>query len=157
GTGVFLSNATGITLRRMQLNDHKNFAVRGLSVTGFTLQYCTINGSNGDNDSVNEGIIEFGTSNPGGTNGLFGTALIDNCNLSGGIENNLQFYNQSGTFNLTVSNSDIKSNSAALGNEGIEIEMQGTAGSGGSPVTVTIQNCQFDDNKSQPVHAAAID
>src|SRR5262249_35632463 len=72
-------------------------------------------------------------------------------------ENNLQFYNQSGTFNLTVSNSDIKSNSAALGNEGIEIEMQGTAGSGGSPGTVTIPNCQFDDNKSQPLHAAALD
>jgi hypothetical protein len=153
GTGVFLRNATGITLRRMQLNDHKNFAIFGLNVTGFTLQYCTINGASGDNDGADEGIVRFGTSNPGGQNGLLGSGTIDNCKLSGGIENNLQFFSQGGSLNpLTISNTDIKSNSAALGNEGILIEMQGTASA-----TISIQNCLFDDNKSQPVHAAAID
>jgi hypothetical protein len=153
GTGVFLNNATNVSLRRMQMHDFKNFGIRGLSVTGFTLQFSTINGANGDDAGTDEGIIKFGTPNPGGANGLLGSGTIDNCILTGGIENNLQFYNVSGNLNpLTVSNSDIKSNSAALGNDGVEIESESTAS-----MTVSIQSCAFDDNKSQPVHASAID
>jgi Domain of unknown function (DUF4214)/Bacterial Ig domain len=153
GTGIFLSNTSNVTLRRMQLNDHKNYAIRGLSVTGFTLQYSTINGLNGDTTVGEEGNVAFGKTNPSGANGLFGSGLIDNCKISGGIENNLEFYNQSGTLNaLTISNSDVKSNTAATGNDGILIESQTSAS-----MTVSVQSCLFDDNKSQAVQLNAID
>jgi uncharacterized repeat protein (TIGR01451 family) len=152
GTGVFLSNATNITLRRVQLSNLKNFGIRGLSVTGFTLQYSTINGANGDTAAGTEGNVAFGTSNPGGANGLLGSGLIDNCNISGGVEHNMEFYSQSGNLNaLTISNSDIKSNSAALGGDGIQIEMDGSASA-----TISVQSCLFDDNRSQAVQATAL-
>jgi hypothetical protein len=153
GTAVFLNNATNITLRRMQFNDLKNYGVRGLSVTGFTLQYCTISGLNGDTTLGEEGPVAFGITNPGGANGLLGSGLIDNCKISGGVENNMEFYNQSGTLNaLTISNSDVKSNTAATGNDGILIESQASAS-----MTVSVQTCVFDDNKSQAVQFNAID
>jgi uncharacterized repeat protein (TIGR01451 family) len=152
GTGVFLSNAMNITLRRMQLNDLKNFGIRGLSVTGFTLQYSTINGANGDTATGTEGSVAFGTPNPGGANGMLGSGLIDNCTISGGVEHNMEFYNQSGNLNaLTISNTDVKSNSAALGGDGIQMEMDGSAS-----VTVSIQTCLFDDNKSQAVQTSSL-
>lgn len=152
GTGVFLSNATNITLRRVQLNDLKNFGIRGLSVTGFTLQYSTINGANGDTAAGTEGSVSFGTPNPGGANGMLGSGLIDNCKISGGVEHNMEFYNQSGNLNaLTISNSDVKSNSAATGGDGIQMEMDGSAST-----TVSIQTCLFDDNRSQAVQTTAV-
>ncbi len=158
GNGVFLSNAANVTLRRMQLNGFANSAIRGLSVTNFTFQYGTINGVSGNSSGPTEGALTFGTSNPSGANGLFGTNLIDYCNISGAVEHNVEWYNQSGTGTLTVSNSDIKSNSVAFGSDGILVEMQGTAGaSPGSPVTLVVNNVTFDDNKSQGVQVAAND
>ena len=62
--------------------------------------------------------------NPSGTNGLQGTGLIDNCTITGGIEHNVEFYNQSGSMNLTISNSNISNNSVAFGSDGILSEMQ---------------------------------
>jgi hypothetical protein len=143
---------------RMQLNDFQNSAIRVLGVTGFTLQYSTINGVSGSASGPVEGAIAFGTTNPSGSNGLFGTNLIDNCRISGAVEHNVEWYNQSGTASLTVSNSDIKSNSVAFGSDGILVEMQGTAGAlPGAEVLLTVDNVVFDDNKSQAVQVAAND
>ncbi|MGH9929338.1 MAG: beta strand repeat-containing protein, partial [Pyrinomonadaceae bacterium] len=153
GTGIFLNSTSNVVLRRMQLNDHKNYAIRGLSVTGFTLQYTTINGLNGDTTLGEESNVAFGITNPSGSNGLLGSGLIDNVKISGGVENNMEFYNQSGTLNaLTISNSDIKSNTVATGNDGILIESQTSAS-----MTVSVQTCVFDDNKSQAVQFNALD
>lgn len=156
GNGIYLNTAQNVTLRRMQLNGFQNSAVRGLSVTNFTFQYGTINGVSGDGSAPTEGALTFGTSNPGGENGLFGTNLIDNSKISGAVEHTIEWYNQSGTGTLTVSNSDVKSNSLAFGGDGIQVEMQGTAGST-TPVTLVVDNVAFDDNKSQGVQVAAND
>jgi hypothetical protein len=153
GNGIYLSSAKNVSLQRMQLNGFSNSAIRGLSVTGFTLQYSTISGQSGDSSGATEGPLAFGTSEPSGANGLLGTGLIDNCKISGGVENNMEFYNQSGTLNaLTISNCDVKSNTVATGNDGILIESQGTAS-----MTISVQSCAFDDNKSQAVQLNALD
>ena len=153
GCGVSLNNVTNITLRRMQFDDHQNSSIRGFSVTGFTLQYSTINGFSGTASGPTEGCVAFGTSQPGGVNGLLGSGTIDNCLISGGIEHNMEFYNQSGNLNaLTISNSNITDNSVALGADGIQAEMGGTASA-----TISIQSCMFDDNKSQAVQASALE
>ena len=37
----------------------------------------------------------------------------------------MEFYNQSGSFNLTISNCQVRNNTIAGGGDGIQIEMQG--------------------------------
>lgn len=154
GTAIYLNNTSNVILRRMQINDCQNFGLRGLSVGNVTFQYSTINGLNGDGVPGPEGCLSMGTSNPGGANGFLNgsVCLIDNCKISGGVEHNTEFYNQSNSFNLTISNTDITDNTVAFGSDGALIEMQGTASA-----TISVQNCFFDDNKSQPVQAAAND
>ena len=80
----------------------------------------------------------------GGANGLTGNSLIDNVNISGSIEHNVEIYNQSGTLNLTISNSNIHDNSAAGGPDGILMEFRGTA-----QVFIRIDGNHFANNKSQ--------
>ena len=47
---------------------------------------------------------------------------------------------------------EVRNNSVAGGADGIQIEMQGSA-----TATIAVRQCFFDDNKSQPVQAAAND
>ena len=115
-----------------------------------------ISGVNGNDSAGSDGAITFGTSNPGGANGLFGTgasaSLIDNVNVSGAIEHTIEVYNQSGSFGLTISNSNIHDNTVASGSDGILIEMQGTASA-----TMNITTNQFSNLKSQGIQVAAND
>lgn len=113
----------------------------------------------------------MGITNPGGLNGLQGTGLIRNTKISGGIEHNLEFYNQSGAMDLTIDGTNpvseganptsaaddvadcaIGFNSAGSGSDGVQIEMQGTA-----TATIVVDRCLFRDNKSQPIQVAAND
>ena len=156
GNGIYLNNTFDVELNGLQLNNFDNSAIRGFSVTGFTLTNSTISGTSGTNSGATEGAITFGTSNPGGANGLLGTgslaSLIDNVDVSGAIEHTIEVYNQSGTFGLTISNSNIHDNSVASGSDGILMEMQGTA-----TATVNITGNTFSNNKSQAIQVAAND
>ncbi|MCC8999988.1 MAG: Ig-like domain-containing protein [Candidatus Contendobacter sp.] len=171
GIGIFLKDTKNPSFSWMQLNDFDNSAIVGRNVQGFTLQNSVINGVIGNNTAPVEGPINFGITNPGGTNGLQGTGLIRNVKISGGIEHNVEFYNQSGSMNLTIDGTSpvseganpnipgddtadciIEENSVAGGSDGIQIEMQGTA-----TATIVIDRCLFRDNKSQPVQIAAND
>jgi hypothetical protein len=169
GIGIYLNSTRNVSLSRMQLNDFSNSGITGRNITNFTLNDSVLNGVIGDASAPTEGPINFGVSNPGGINGLTGTGLIHNTLVSGGIEHNLEFYNQSGTLNLTidgtvavseganllsaaddVADCAIGFNSAGFGADGIQVEMQNTAAA-----TVVINRCLFRDNKSQAVQAAA--
>ncbi|MFH1342272.1 MAG: tandem-95 repeat protein [Pseudomonadota bacterium] len=156
GNGIYLNNTFDVELNGLQLNNFDNSAIRGFSVTGFTLTNSTISGTSGTNSGATEGAITFGTSNPGGANGLLGTgsqaSLIDNVDVSGAIEHTIEVYNQSGSFGLTISNSNIHDNSVASGSDGILMEMQGTA-----TATVNITGNNFSNNKSQAIQVAAND
>ncbi|MCQ3973900.1 MAG: hypothetical protein DPW09_10680 [Anaerolineae bacterium] len=171
GIGIYLNSTSNVSLNWMQLNDFQNSAITGRSVNGFTLTNSVINGVIGTNSAPVEGPINFGVTNPSGTNGLQGTGLIRNTRISGGIEHNLEFYNQSGSMSLTIDGTSVVSeganpnspaddvadciieeNSVPLGSDGILIEMQGTA-----VATIVIDRCLFRDNKSQPVQIAAND
>jgi len=170
GIGIYLNSTTGPSFSWMQLNDFDNSAITGRSVTGFTLNSSVLNGVIGTTNVGPEGPINFGVSNPGGSNGLQGTGLIHNTKVSGGVEHNLEFYNQIGNMNLTIdgtvavneganplSGADdvadciIEENSVALGSDGIQVEMQNT-----STATVVIDRCLFRDNKSQAVQVSAL-
>jgi hypothetical protein len=152
GTGVFLNNVVNVAFNRMQLNDFDNHAIHGVSVTGLVLMNLVINGSTGTSTGSTDAPIAFGRSNPGGANGLLGTTFIDNIQVSGGIEHNVEFYNQSGSMELIIVNSTISNNNAATGGDGIVVEMQGTAQG-----LVAIAQTVFDNNRSRAIHGTAID
>ena len=171
GIGIYLNSTSNVSLNWLQLNDFNNSAIAGRSVNGFTLTNSVINGVIGTNSAPVEGPINFGLTNPGGTNGLQGTGLIRNTRISGGVEHNVEFYNQSGSMSLTIDGTSVVSeganpnspaddvadciieeNSVPSGSDGILIEMQGTA-----VATIVVDRCLFRDNKSQAVQIAAID
>src|SRR5262249_54861936 len=78
GTGIFLNSTQNVSLDRMQLNDFQNFGIVGTSVSGFTLNNTTVNGTNGTNvGGIGEGSVYFTQ--------LTGSASVSNSVFSGGI------------------------------------------------------------------------
>jgi len=151
GIGIYLNNTRSVSLNNMQLNDCQNLAIFGRSVDGFSLTNSRINGVNGSSSSSNDAAIAFGQNDPSPANGLSGAALINNVEVTGGIEHNVEVYQQSGSFNLTISNSNIHSNNSSSGSDGILIETRGTANA-----TVAINNNTFGSNKSQAVQISTL-
>ena len=116
GIGVYLNNATNVTLRRMTINGtNQNFGVRGTNVTGCIIEYSTVNGANGNNAALDEGSIIF--------NGLFGTSTFTNNVVAGSIEDNFRIRNTNGAADVTVTGSQF--NNAP--NDNVIIEPSGTA------------------------------
>ena len=118
GNGVFLNGAAGITLRRMTINGtNQNHGIRGIGVSNFTLEYSTVNGTNGTSTGLDEGSVNF--------DNLTGSAAMTNCLIEGGLEDNLNVVNTSGSLNrLTVSGSTFGFNNTTNGNNNILIESQ---------------------------------
>ncbi|MFT3743531.1 MAG: Ig-like domain repeat protein [Pyrinomonadaceae bacterium] len=138
GIGIYLNNTTNVVLRRMTINGtNQNFGIRGTSVSGFTLEYSTVGGSNGTNYNTypalrGEGSIYFGTaddvSNPTPINGVIGTATLTNNNISGGEWNNVSFIGASGTSTYVVKGNTFGLNLAnGQGNQSLAFEARGTA------------------------------
>jgi hypothetical protein len=119
GIGIYLNNATNITLNDMQLNDHPNFAVAGNNVTNFVMDNTVINGVNGNNATFNEGGVQFG--------GLFGTSVISNSTINGAFEYPVFISNTSGASNITISSSTIGLNDTANGTDGMFLFSSGTS------------------------------
>jgi methionine-rich copper-binding protein CopC len=147
GIGIYLKSTAAPSFSRMQLNDFQNFAIRGTSVAGFALSDSTINGSNGNNDAVDEGSVYF-------TN-LTGSASLSSDAISGGWEDNLNVTNTSGTLNrITVAgpNCAIGLNSTNFGNDGVHFESQNA----GTILNSTVQNCTFTGVRGDWYFAATI-
>ncbi|HEY2090521.1 MAG TPA: putative Ig domain-containing protein [Thermoanaerobaculia bacterium] len=138
GSGIFLYNVKTVSFSWMQLNGHANYAIYGNNIsTSFTLDHSVISGSNGTNDSVDEGSIAF--------DDLHGSATISNSNISGGWEDNLRLRNTTGTLNrLTVSNTTFGNNSATFGNTAMNMAVT----SGTPTMNVTVTGCTFTGSRS---------
>lgn len=165
GIGVYLNNTSNVVLRRMTINGTiQNMGLYGELVNNLTLQYCTIGGtigtSSGSNDLNLEAPMAFGKTFPSIANGFAAGSVstVNNCLISGGIQHNVEVYQFANTASLTISNSNITNNGAALGSDGINIETH-TDSNGGTPfaqLTVSVQTCVFDNNKSQALQANAL-
>ena len=68
GIGIYVNNTSNVSITRMKLNDFSNYAIRGTTVTNFTLNNSFIDGVNGSNAGADEGTIIF--------DGLLGTSLL---------------------------------------------------------------------------------
>ncbi len=131
GTGIYVNNTSNVSITRMKLNDFSNYAVRGTSVTNFTMNNCFIDGVNGSNAGADEGTIIF--------DGLLGTSSFSGDTIKGGFEDNFRIRNSSGTSNVTIDSCTIRDTSTGVsGNDNLIIEPSGTA-----TVTAHVTNNTF--------------
>ncbi|MBL8061494.1 MAG: hypothetical protein JNK32_00625, partial [Anaerolineales bacterium] len=134
-TGISLTSAQNVSLSWMQLNDFSDFAIRGSSVVNFTMASTVINGASGDNAGFFEGSVRFTE--------LTGSASVTNSSISGGLVDNFNVVNTSGTLNrITFDTVTIGANSVSSGSDGILIEGQNAA-----VVNTTVQNSFFTSTR----------
>jgi hypothetical protein len=121
GVGISLNAVSApVSFSRMQLNDFSNYAIKGTGVSGgFSLVDSTVNGTNGNNDTLDESSIALAQ--------LSGAGDITRTNVSGGHEDNIQVVNTSGTLNrLRVSGpATLGPVATATGNDAINIAASG--------------------------------
>ncbi|MCA1635797.1 MAG: cadherin-like domain-containing protein, partial [Acidobacteria bacterium] len=102
GIGVRLFNADQVSLTRMRIDNHPNFAIHGTNVTALNLDVLVIDGNNGNNAAFEEGCIGLRELTGSGTT----ASSITNSFIGGGHEFIIDLRNfNGGTLNrLTVSN-----------------------------------------------------
>jgi uncharacterized repeat protein (TIGR01451 family) len=145
GIGVLLNNATGVTLRRIQLNDFQNFAIRGTTVTGFVLANSTVNGANGTSAAADEGSIAF--------TDLLGSADITDSVIGGGHEDNVRVVNSTSTLDrLTVDNTTINANGTSFGDNGIQVQANSSA-----ELNVSVTGSTFTSSRGDQFESIAND
>jgi hypothetical protein len=147
GTGVYLSNAQNVTLRRMTINGtNQNFGIYGTGVTNFVMQYATVAGTNGTSTAAREGSVIF-------DNALGASNSISDSVISGAVEDNLRVENGSGVLaGFTISNNNIQNNSSASGNIGVRFAAKTTAS-----MTGTISGNTFTGNRTDTINTDAGD
>lgn len=158
GVGIYLNATKDASFNWMELTRFDNSAIVGRNVSGFLLANSLVTDA-GSTPGVSEGPIVFGLPNPGGVNGLQGTGTIRDSVISGGVEDNVAFYNQSGTMTLLLERTaptpgacQIGFNSAVTGQHGLRLQMEGTAA-----VSATVNRCRFRDNRMAALTATAGD
>jgi uncharacterized repeat protein (TIGR01451 family) len=152
GAGIALNNVTNISLNNVRVRDHSNYGIRGVNVTGFTLNNSLIDatapGFNGDDPANDDGSIYF-------TN-LLGACGITSSDIRRGLENLLQVDNTGGSLTLNISNSNFQETSLSLGpvvgNAGINLMARMTA-----VMTVNITNTSIHDVLTDCVFGRAQD
>ncbi|NJN46232.1 MAG: cadherin-like domain-containing protein, partial [Candidatus Competibacteraceae bacterium] len=139
---VSLTNASNVALNFVNISNSNANGIFGNNVTGFTL-----NGANVTNNgnAVNEGGLRFDQN-------LLGTAVISNSTISGSAEHNIEIINTMGVLNLSITDSTISTNSAALGADGLLLETRNSA-----QATVVVTGSTFNDNQSDGIQISAID
>ncbi len=121
GTGIALRNASNVSLTRIRINNTNNYGISGVNVNNFTLANSVVQGTNGTNvaSPFRDSSIRFDQ--------LTGTNSITNSLITGGFQHNILMDNQSGTSQITVSGNTIKNTSAAVGDDGFQLEAELTA------------------------------
>src|SRR4029079_2031883 len=135
---------TNVTLRRIRVNGtNQNHGIRGVNSSNFTLEFSTVTGTNGTSTALDEGSVNFDT--------LTGTAAITSCVIDGGLEDNLNVVNTSGTLNrLTISGSTFGFNNTVNGNNNILIESQNA----GTTLNFTIQSSTIKGARADWINAS---
>jgi hypothetical protein len=144
GSAIYLEGTRSVVLRRMTINGtNQNFAIRGANVTGFTMEYTTVSGTNGTNAGLDEGSVNF--------DNLLGSAAITSSVIEGGFEDNLNVVNTSATLNrLVITGSTFGFNNTVSGNNHILIESQNS----GTVLNFTIQSSTLRGARADWINAS---
>jgi hypothetical protein len=144
GRGISLSNVQNFSLTAVNLHDFSNFAIRGTTVTGFTLNHSVISGAIGNSAGASdEAAISF--------DNLLGSASILNSNIGRGFEFIVKISNSRGTLNrLTMDGDTFGSVDRALGSDAVQIVARNTA-----VLKATVTNSVFTQAREDLFNAAA--
>ncbi len=134
GVGVYLNSTADVSLSRMRLTTNQGQAIRGTTLSGFSLTDSTVNGTNGTNDAFDEGSVALA--------GLTGTAAIADTTIEGGYEDNLDITATGGTLNLALTRITVGANNKDLGGNGVFLLSKGT-----SHVTTTVSESHFTSSR----------
>jgi uncharacterized repeat protein (TIGR01451 family) len=143
GVGVRLANADSVSLSRVHVGGHANFAIYGSNVNGFTLSNSLVDGANGDGDAADENAVTFAE--------LFGSASIASSSIGGGREDNLRVENSSGSLDLVVAHSDFGATHQSFGEDAIAF-----SGAGGAVMKLTVDNSRLRFGRSDLLQARAL-
>lgn len=155
GIGVYLNNVDNVSLTRMRIDNHPNFGLRGHGVNGFTLQNSVIDGNNGTSATADPDIVD-GEDSVRIIN-LTGSALLDDCFIGGGYEQNLRVINDSGSLDrLTVSDSSIGDLDGAGPGRGVDNtngkdNVYLEARNSGTILNVTMSNNIFNNARNEVI------
>ena len=157
GVGIYLNSTRNASFSWLDMYSFENSAIVGRNVHGFYLSDSVLDAA-GDTAGLNEGPLVFGLpAAAGGANGLQGVGTIRNSLISGGVQDNLAFYNQSGSMALVIDNTtglprrcSVSSNSATTGGSGLLVRLEGTA-----TATVDVGACTFRGNRTAALTAIA--
>ena len=144
GRGISLNNVQNVSLTAVNLHDFSNFAIRGTTVTGFTLNHSVISGAIGNSAGASdEAAISF--------DNLLGSASILNSNIGRGFEFIVKISNSRGTLNrLTMDGDTFGSVDRALGSDAVQIVARNTA-----VLKATVTNSVFTQAREDLFNAAA--
>ena len=136
GRGVWLTNATNISLTRMLIKNNLGDGIYGSNVTGFSLISSSVD-NNADDAATDEAGLKF--------DNLLGTSSIINSTVANSLEDNARIFNTSGTLtSLTIAGSTFRDTEAiSPGNNGLILQADGSAN-----MTATITNSAFLRNRS---------
>jgi hypothetical protein len=154
GTGIRLDNVDTVSLTRMRLNDHPNYAIRGVNVNGFALDTSIVTGTNGTNPGAPfvEGSVVFDGTGASPAQGLVGSSAITNSDIRGGRSDNLRVDNSAGTLNLTVTGSTFRDTvDAADAGDNIFIEADTSA-----TALVSITGSTFGETSGDHINISLI-
>ncbi len=139
GIGIYLNNASNVSLTNMQFNDFNNFGIFGNNVTNFTLSGVHMDGSNGNGAATtNEGTVRF-TNLLG--NALVQNSSISNTNAAGGAVVNFAVSNTGGTLTLLDFENTTLSNFNATGTGTDALFFGSPFGASGAVMNIKINNC----------------
>jgi hypothetical protein len=146
GVGVYLNNASAISLTQMQFNDFSNAAISSFASSGFSMSSTVVSGSNGSDIAQDESALFF--YNPSGA------ASITGGSIAGGLEDNLHILKQGGVAlnRFTVSGGTVFGfNNTASGNNNILLDSQNV----GTILNFTLQGCTVRGARADWINAGA--
>jgi hypothetical protein len=143
GIGVYLNNASNVTINRMNIHDASNFGVEAESSSNFVMKYTTVGGTNGNNAGQEEGSVRF--LEVGGTN------TLDNNDISGGFTDNIRIDNNAASAtDFSITNNKIHDNNVTNGNQGILADFEA-----GTAQTLHFTGNTFFHNRAESVDITA--
>jgi hypothetical protein len=152
GDGIYLLNTDDVSLNWMQLNDFQSFGIQGSGVVNFNFTNGAVDTTSGFNGSSTsgegQGSIYF--------NNLTGTSLFNDDNVADGFVANASIVNNTGTLDLTVTNSDFEDNSSTQGTQGFLAEAGVNAGDT-AVINATFLNDTFVNNRARDIQVVSND
>ena len=138
---VQMVNATNISLTNLTINGSVQHGINGNNVNGLAI-------TNTDLTNIGDNQLENGMH----IINLLGTVNFNNLNIDGSETRNVLIENNTGTANITVTNSSFNNTTLANGEDGFHL-----IGGGNANVTLNVNNSSFIHNHGPQLKAHAED